>query len=289
MQKLEALGQMTGTAAHDFNNLMGVVSGGIRLARRKIKDAEALHLLDTVADAVQRGTKITQQMLAFASQQKLDVVESNVNELLINLKELLCRAAGSHVAIVYDLADDVPRCMTDRTQFDTAVINLVINARDAMPDAGVIRISTSRFLGEERKLTGRIRAGPCACVTVTDNGQGMSPDVQRRALEPFFTTKGEKGTGLGLSQVYGFVRQNGGDMIIESEAGKGTSIHLLFPGIEDRSSLPPQGERQYTREAMQQPIGEMSAVLHQVAIRGSLSRRPTIALQMRPRHRETIA
>ena len=141
-------------------------------------------------------------------------------------------------------------CLTDQTQFDTALLNLVVNARDAMPSGGTIRIATWRCANDDARRMPNLKPGPYACVTVADTGQGMTPDVLKRALEPFFTTKGNKGTGLGLSQVYGFVRQSGGDIRIESEVGVGTTIDLFFPGLvravtdhHDSGSRNPRSDR----------------------------------------------
>lgn len=232
-QKLEALGHMTGGVAHDFNNLMAVVASGLRLIRGKVDDEEVRNIADTAAAAVERGTKLTQQMLAFARQQELKVVRADVNELIAGMEDLLRNAAGPAVELVFAGDSDVPPCLTDQTQFDTALLNLVVNARDAMPSGGTIRIATWRCANGDARRMANLKPGSYTCVTVADTGQGMTPDVLKRALEPFFTTKGNKGTGLGLSQVYGFVRQSCGDVRIVSEVGVGTTIDLFFPGLEN--------------------------------------------------------
>lgn len=229
-QKLEALGRMTGGAAHDFNNLMATVGSGLTLLRHASDEAEAHRIIEMVSAAIERGTTLTKQMLAFAREQELQVVETDLNELIVRMEHLLHHAAGPGIDLDFDLGTDVPLCLTDRTQFDSTLLNLVINARDAMPDGGTIRISTAPCTDGDAGRPPSLKPGPYACVSVTDTGQGMPPEVLRRAFDPFFTTKGEKGTGLGLSQVYGFVRQNGGDLTIESRPGAGTSIHLFFPG-----------------------------------------------------------
>ena len=226
-QKLEALGRMTGGVAHDFNNLMAVVASGLRLIRGRIDNEEVRRIADTASAAVERGTRLTQQMLAFARQQELTVVRADLNEQIAGMEDLLRNAAGPAVDMVIDVGSDVPSCLTDQTQFDTALLNLVVNARDAMPSGGTIRIATWRCANDDARRMPNLKPGPYACVTVADTGQGMTPDVLKRALEPFFTTK-----GLGLSQVYGFVRQSGGDVRIESEVGVGTTIDLFFPGLE---------------------------------------------------------
>src|SRR5688572_11471683 len=146
-------------------------------------------------------------MLAFARQQELTVVRADLNEQIAGMEDLLRNAAGPAVDMVIDAGSDVPSCLTDQTQFDTALLNLVVNARDAMPSGGTIRIATWRCANDDARRMPNLKPGSYACVTVADTGQGMTPDVLKRALEPFFTTKGNKGTGLGLSQVYGFVQQ----------------------------------------------------------------------------------
>ena len=231
-QKLEALGHMTGGVAHDFNNLMAVVASGLRLIRGRIDNEEVRRIADTASAAVERGTRLTQQMLAFARQQELTVVRADLNEQIAGMEDLLRNAAGPAVDMVIDVGSDIPSCLTDQTQFDTALLNLVVNARDAMPSGGTIRIATWRCANDDARRMPNLKPGSYACVTVADTGQGMTPDVLKRALEPFFTTKGNKGTGLGLSQVYGFVRQSGGDVRIESQVGVGTTIDLFFPGLE---------------------------------------------------------
>jgi two-component system, NtrC family, sensor kinase len=230
-QKLEALGRMTGGVAHDFNNLMAVVASGLRLIRGRIDNEEVRRIADTASAAVERGTRLTQQMLAFARQQELTVVRADLNEQIAGMEDLLRNAAGPAVDMVIDVGSDIPSCLTDQTQFDTALLNLVVNARDAMPSGGTIRIATWRCANDDARRMPNLKPGSYACVTVADTGQGMTPDVLKRALEPFFTTKGNKGTGLGLSQVYGFVRQSGGDVRIESQVGVGTTIDLFFPGL----------------------------------------------------------
>jgi len=214
-QKLEALGRMTGGIAHDFNNLMAVVASGLTLLRAKVDREDLQTIADTALGAVQRGAALTGQLLAFARRQELKVARADVNALIGGIEQLLRNGAGSGIEMRFDLDPSLPACWTDQTQFDTALLNLVVNARDAMPTGGTIRISTACTARHVR-------------VSVLDTGQGMPPEVLRKALDPFFTTKGEKGTGLGLSQIYGFVCQSGGDLRIDSEVGAGTAVHLYF-------------------------------------------------------------
>ncbi|CAO3356250.1 ATP-binding protein [Azospirillum melinis] len=214
-QKLEALGRMTGGIAHDFNNMMAVVASGLTVLRGQVGRDDLKSIADTAMVAVQRGSSLTGQLLAFARREELKVAPADVNMLIGGIEQLLRNAAGSGVDMRFELEPSLPACWTDQTQFDTALLNLVVNARDAMPEGGRIRIST-------------VNAAQYVCVSVADIGQGMPPEVLRKALDPFFTTKGEKGTGLGLSQVYGFLRQSGGDLQIESDVGVGTTVHLYF-------------------------------------------------------------
>ncbi len=263
-QKLEALGRMTGGIAHDFNNLMAIVASGLTVIRHKVDCPQVRNVADVALGAVERGATLTGQMLAFARRQELKVATADVNALITAIEHLLRNAAGSRVRMVFDLDPQLPACWTDQTQFDTALLNLVVNARDAIPGDGEIRIATSSREGANREKADREKPGrgkesrPSAaacpaghvCVSVRDSGQGMPPDVLRKALDPFFTTKGDKGTGLGLSQVYGFMRQIGGDLTIESAAGRGTTVHLLFPagpgGDREAPSLPPSGHHPIT-------------------------------------------
>jgi signal transduction histidine kinase len=229
-QKLDAVGRMAAGIVHDFRNLLGAMGSGARLVRSRAADAAALApILDEMDAAVERGTTLASKLLTVSRQQELALGVVDVNQLLSALQPLLKSAAGSDVRLTLELAPEVWPCGLDRAQFDRALLNLVINARDAMPSGGEVRVATAN----ETKRAGIGRAtravGDYVRITVADNGQGISPEVAQRVLEPFYTTKGEAGTGLGLSQVYGFVRQVGGDLRIESKPGVGTTVELLFP------------------------------------------------------------
>jgi signal transduction histidine kinase len=230
-QKLEALGRLTGGVVHDFNNLLAVVSSALRLIQsRASPDPRIAEFAGTAAAAVARGTRLTEQLLAFARQQQLEVRPVDPNRLIRELEPLLRSAVGSAASLELDLAPDPGRCRLDATQFDAALLNLAVNARDAMPSGGAVRIVTGH--GSSRPPQWRDRPSrDWVRVSVQDTGEGMPPEISQRVLEPFFTTKGEAGTGLGLSQVYGFVRQVGGDLRIESRPGAGTAVHLLFPKV----------------------------------------------------------
>jgi two-component system, NtrC family, sensor kinase len=229
-QKLDAVGRMAAGIVHDFRNLLGAMASGARLVRSRAVDAAALApILDEMDAAVERGTTLASKLLTVSRQQELALGVVDVNQLLRALQPLLKSAAGSDIRLRLELAPEVWPCRLDRAQFDRALLNLIINARDAMPNGGEVRVATAN----EAKHAG-IRpttrpVGDYVRITVADNGQGISPEVAQRVLEPFYTTKGQAGTGLGLSQVYGFVRQVGGDLRIESTPGAGTTVELLFP------------------------------------------------------------
>jgi signal transduction histidine kinase len=242
-QKLDAVGQMAAGIVHDFRNLLAVVASGGRLLRRRVPDPALAPILDEIDAAVERGTTLTSKLLSFSRQDTLDLEVVDVNQLLSALQPLMNGAAGPGVRLELRLAPEVGPCRLDRTQFDRALLNLIINARDAMPKGGELRIATANFseragLGKRAGL-GRamLPPGDYVRVRVADNGQGMTPEVARRVLEPFYTTKGEAGTGLGLSQVYGFVRQVGGDLRIESGRGAGTTVELFFPRCAPNSTI----------------------------------------------------
>lgn len=227
-QRLEALGRMTGGIAHDFGNVLSVIATNLDLVRRDA--GRGPEPVEAAIRAVQQGTRLGSQLLAFARRQNLIVEPRDANRLVSTLRPLLERAAGSSVDVSLDLADDLWPCFTDDVQLNAAILNLVINARDAMPRGkGVIRITT-----RNRSITGgwsrrALPAGDYVEVAVADDGSGMPTDVLQHAAEPFYTTKrDDAGTGLGLSQVYGFAHQVGGGLHIESTVGAGTTVHLFF-------------------------------------------------------------
>jgi signal transduction histidine kinase len=217
-QKMEAVGQLTSGVAHDFNNLLTIVLGNLDRAARMV--AEHPQLASAIGNATQgaeRAAKLTDQLLAFARKQPLRPEAHDLSALVRDMDELLRRSVGNHVEVRLDLAEGLPPVKVDRNQTENAILNLAINARDAMPAGGTLRLTTGL---EDGQVT----------LTVRDAGDGMTPEVLARAVEPFFTTKplGE-GTGLGLSQVYGFVKQSRGDMELASAPGEGTTVLLRFP------------------------------------------------------------
>jgi two-component system, NtrC family, sensor kinase len=229
-QRLEAVGQLTGGVAHDFNNLLTVIIGSVELLERRPDDGDTVRRLGrNIKAAAERGAEITAKLLSFSRQNRINPKIVDVNETLRAFGPLLRQAATESVAIVFDLASEVVPVVLDPGQFEAAILNLVGNARDAMPKGGRITITTRPTV----VVTGHpeVRPGPAMRIIVTDEGTGMDPDTAAKAIEPFFTTKGVgRGTGLGLSQVYGFTKQSGGDLRIDTKLGHGTSIEILLPG-----------------------------------------------------------
>jgi len=227
-QKMEAVGQLTGGIAHDFNNLLTPIMGGLELIAAKVEDPRLKRLAETGLESARRGAKLTGQLLAFSRIQRLSMAPVAVNAVISNMQTLLHHTIGRAIAIETRLDPDAGHGLCDANQLENAVLNLAINARDAMPDGGTLTIATGRVSGEEGE--GGRSPGAFVVVTVSDTGQGMTPEILARATEPFFSTKPlGKGTGLGLAQVYGIAEQSGGSLRIESAPGEGTSVHLLLP------------------------------------------------------------
>jgi hypothetical protein len=225
-QKMEAVGQLTGGIAHDFNNLLTPIMGGLEIIASRVTDERLKRMSETALESARRGAKLTSQLLAFSRIQRISMAPVAVNEVIRGMQDLLQHTIGGEVRIETKLHEEVTHGVCDANQLENAVLNLAINARDAMPEGGTVTISTGRthIAGEPE-----VEDGDYICVSVADTGEGMSPDVLARATEPFFSTKPlGKGTGLGLAQVYGIARQSGGTVRIESEPGKGTTVHLLL-------------------------------------------------------------
>ena len=236
MQKMEAVGQLTGGIAHDFNNMLSVVIGSLELARRRLRKepdrAEAG--IDNAMEGAQRAAGLTARLLAFSRQQPLAPVAVDPNKLVSGMSELLRRTIGERLQMETVLAGGVWRANADVPQLENAILNLCVNARDAMPDGGRLTIETANaFLDEAYAAQHQeVGAGQYVMISVTDTGMGMGPEVVQRAFDPFYTTKGVgKGTGLGLSQVFGFVKQSGGHVKIYSEVGQGTSVKIYLPRL----------------------------------------------------------
>jgi PAS domain S-box-containing protein len=240
-QKMEAIGQLTGGVAHDFNNLLTVVIGNLELAQRTLGSAEGEgRLRRAIGNAMrgaQRAATLTERLLAFSRQQPLEPKPVDVNKLLIGLSDLLGRSLGEHIEIETVGAGGLWRVEVDPVQLEATILNLALNARDAMPDGGKLTIETlNAHLDEHYSLRhAEVRPGQYVQVAITDTGSGMTEEVVTRAFEPFFTTKRVgHGTGLGLSQVYGFVKQSGGHVKIYSEIGLGTTIKIYLPRMQGR-------------------------------------------------------
>jgi DNA-binding response OmpR family regulator/signal transduction histidine kinase len=218
--KMEAIGQLTGGLAHDFNNLLTAVVGNLDFIRHRSTEPNVRKWAENAFKAAERGSKLTSQLLAFSRTQKLDTTAVDLNGLISGMKDLLNQSLGTSITLRLDLAPGLPAAVADTNQLELAILNLSLNARDAMPDGGALTIATA-LSPRDAKI---------ATVSVTDTGSGMPPDVVARAFDPFFTTKPTgKGTGLGLSQVYGIVRAAGGEVTIESKVGRGTTVILRLP------------------------------------------------------------
>lgn len=232
-QKMEAVGQLTGGIAHDFNNMLAVVIGGLDLAQRKLQkgDTNIGRFVESAIEAARRAATLTQRLLAFSRQQPLAPETLNLNRLVQNMSEMLDRALGETVMVETVLAAGLWQVRADPTQLESALLNLSVNARDAMPRGGKLTIETMNASVDEKYARDYdLRAGHYVLVAVTDTGTGMDMDTAAKAFDPFFTTKGVgKGTGLGLSQVYGFVRQSGGHVKIYSEPNVGTTLKIYLP------------------------------------------------------------
>lgn len=231
-QRLSVLGEMTGGIVHDFRNILSLIDSGLRLAESNLGDPDKVRTLITGArEGIARGVRLTSQIFNFAQQGEVTTCAADVNVLLKNLEMFLKYGAGPSVRIVHDYSPTLPKCLVERSQFAAAILNLVVNARDAMlSGGGEIRICTDR-LQTIPECSGPGINSAYVQVRVQDNGSGMPDDVAQRAFDPFFTTKGDKGTGLGVPQVGAFMRRIGGHISISSEFGRGTTVDLFFPAI----------------------------------------------------------
>ncbi|WP_421917406.1 CHASE3 domain-containing protein [Mesorhizobium sp.] len=234
MQKMEAVGQLTGGIAHDFNNMLAVIISAMNLAQRKLARGEhdILKFIEAATDAATRAANLTARLLAFSRQQPLAPQTIDANRLLTGMSDLLRRALGETISIETVLAGGLWKTHADPSQVENAILNLAVNARDAMGDGGKLTIETANSHLDDNYAAAHaeVTAGQYVMIAVTDTGSGMSPEIMARAFEPFFTTKGvNKGTGLGLSQVFGFVKQSGGHVKIYSEPGEGTTVRIYLP------------------------------------------------------------
>jgi signal transduction histidine kinase len=229
-RRLTVIGEMTGGIAHDFRNLLAVIESGLHLAEKNCHQPEkARNYIAAAREGIDRGRRLTSQLLAFAKQPEVEARAGDVNELLTNLWKFLKYSAGPGVRIEFHLGADIPKCLVEPTQFDAAVINLVVNARDAMPNGGELHISTEPCALED--MTDNA-LGSYVRVRIRDSGNGMPAEVVQKIFDPFFTTKGENGTGMGLPHVFAYMRRIGGHIIVASEFGSGTTVDLLFPSLD---------------------------------------------------------
>jgi signal transduction histidine kinase len=230
-QKMEALGQLTGSISHDFNNLLTAVIGNLEMLRGRQRDPHEERKVTDALLAAERGEKAIRSLLAFARRQPLQAEVFDLNAAVRGMETLCRQSIPSTVRLIFDLARDLRPVEADLNQTELAVLNLVVNARDAMPEGGTLRLTTANatLCGEpDGESDGRV--GEFVALAVADTGTGIPPEALARIFEPFFTTKPKgKGTGLGLSQVYGFARQSGGAVIVASEVGQGTTITLYLP------------------------------------------------------------
>jgi len=238
-QKMEAVGQLTGGLAHDFNNLLTGISGSLQLMQTRLSQGRVNELdrYITAADgAARRAASLTHRLLAFSRRQTLDPKPTNINRLIAGLEELIRRTVGPGIQVEVVGAAGLLTALVDRNQLENALLNLCINARDAMPEGGRITIETAnKWLDERAARERELSPGQYISLCVTDTGTGMTPEVIKRAFDPFFTTKPlGQGTGLGLSMIYGFARQSGGQVRIYSEVGKGTTMCLYLPRHQGR-------------------------------------------------------
>ena len=249
-QKMESIGQLTGGIAHDFNNLLQVISGNLEVLQRRYLqgNAEAARLVATAARGAQRAAALTQRLLAFSRRQPLNPKPLEVNRLVAGMSELLHRTLGETIAIETVFGSGVWRVETDANQLESALLNLCVNARDAMPGGGKLTLETANaYLDEAYTAEHDVKPGQYVSIAVSDTGCGMPPDVLQKAFDPFFTTKDiGKGSGLGLSQVYGFIKQSGGHVKIYSEVGRCTTVKLYLPrlvsaGDADAGAETPEG------------------------------------------------
>jgi PAS domain S-box-containing protein len=256
-QKMEAVGQLTNGVAHDFNNLLATIIPSLELAQPHIKDERVLRYLDNAMHAAERGAQLTNQLLAFSRRHELFTEPVDVNQVISAACEMLPRTIGPRIAIETVLDVDAWPAMTEHGQLDLALLNLAINARDAMPEGGKLTIATKNVTRGSGSRRPPFDPGDYVMISVADTGTGMTDEVRSRAFEPFFTTKGMgKGTGLGLAMVYGFVKQSGGTITIDSEIGRGTIFRIYLPRAPRRLGVDDE-----TREARKWNAGPPSRIL----------------------------
>jgi PAS domain S-box-containing protein len=240
-QKMEAVGQLTGGIAHDFNNILAIILGNVELLRLHFpNDSDAGEIIDAVMRATLHGKDLTGHLLAFSRRRLLNPQAVDVNTLVASVVRLLGRTLGANIRVVTETSRGAGIAFADPAALEAAILNIALNARDAMPEGGALTVRTSTVeISQAPKTDEDLKPGSYALVEISDTGSGMPPEVVARVFEPFFTTKtGGDGTGLGLSMVYGFARQSGGTVAIESTVGAGTIVRLYLPLVENAEAHP---------------------------------------------------
>ena len=290
-QKMEAVGQLTGGVAHDFNNMLAVISGNLELIEDMATNSRARGFAATARRAADRGAKLTAQLLSFSRQQKLNPELVNASTLVFEFEGLISQAIGAKCDVRLRTDENLWLCLVDPALLETALLNLALNARDAMPDGGILEIETRNVVLDERPGAGYL-PGPYVKLSVKDTGCGMPPEVRDRIFEPFFTTKETgKGTGLGLSMVYGFARQSGGHVTVESAQAVGTTISLYLPAakqepdaqarsVEARDNTPAGSERILVVEDDADILGSTSEMLSRLGYDVHCATNGTDAIQI---------
>ncbi|MCK4705036.1 MAG: response regulator, partial [Gammaproteobacteria bacterium] len=249
--KMDAIGQLTSGIAHDFGNLMTVAKGNLELLNESFSkqdniDTESTELLEDARSAVNDSVKLTRQLLAFSRKKSIAPKYINIKKTINKIKNLLKYTLGGRIIMSTNIDKGLPDILVDPTQFESSLLNIVINARDAMPDGGKIHIRAEIVTIDDSQEvihnTDNDLGSKCVCIYVKDNGVGMNNDVLEHAIEPFYTTGKQQGTGLGLSMVYGFIKQSGGELIIHSQPGKGSSIYMQFPIYDGKATKPSKKE-----------------------------------------------
>jgi PAS domain S-box-containing protein len=238
-QKMEAVGQLTGGIAHDFNNLLLVITGNLELLEPQLQSPDQRSLLKEAQDAAALGSKLTDQLLTFARRRHMDAHVIQLNELVVSIADMLRRVLGEHITLSTSLESDAWATRADPDQFQSAIVNMAVNSRDAMHQGGKLVIETRNIVldADHSDYQSELKPGEYVQLSISDTGAGMEAAVRDRVFEPFFTTKEKgRGTGLGLAMVYGFVKQSGGHITVYSERGHGTTINLYFPRAEAGAS-----------------------------------------------------
>jgi len=256
-QKMEAVGQLTGGIAHDFNNLLTIITGNLELVQDKLEREDLRVHVKKAMDAAELGAQLTSQLLSFARKRTQEVQTIQLNELLLSVTDMLHRTLGEQVSLSKSLSPNLWDTLADPNQFQTAIVNLAVNGRDAMPNGGRIYIETRNTVLDPGQLGGELDVEPGEYVqlSISDTGTGMAPEVRERIFEPFFTTKEKgRGTGLGLSMVYGFVKQTGGHITVYSELGQGTTFNIYLPRSGREASPKQQSTATSTQAALQKGV-----------------------------------